>query len=144
MVPSSSKMEARLAGLANVRNARPLAPARLRYAPLMQPQRKLLTSTTSLAVSLMRATLFPTSTPPPSSTMTMMRASSGPIILPQNLPTTLNFAKTQFVSGSKTTLSTSSICPGSSFLPTSSLRKCAMAHTSGNSRTLSCPVSLNF
>ncbi len=65
MVASSSKMEAWLAGLANVRNARPLAPARPRYAPLMQPQRKLLTSAISLAVSLMRATLFSTSMPPP-------------------------------------------------------------------------------
>ncbi len=44
----------------------------------------------------------------------------------------------------QTTLSTSSMCPGSSILPTSSLRKCTMAHTSGNSGTLSCPVSLNF
>ena len=74
MVASSSKMEAQLAGLANVRNARPLAPARLRYAPLMQPQRKLLTSAISLEMSPMQATLFPTLTLPPSSTMTMMRA----------------------------------------------------------------------
>jgi hypothetical protein len=144
MVALSQKMEARLADLANIRNTRPLAPVRPRYMSLMQPQRKLLTSAISLAVSPMHDTLFPTSTPSPSSTVTMMCASSGRIISPQNLPTTLNFAKTQFASGSKKTLSTSSMCPESSILPTSSLRKCAIAHTSINSGTLSCPVTLNF
>ncbi len=57
-------------------------------------------------------------------------------------PATLNLAKTQSVSGSKTRLSMSSMCPGTSILLT--LWKCMMEHICSDSGTLSCPASMIF
>ncbi len=126
---SSFGMADLLAGSGSAKTLHLSAHVKLKYTPLMQPRKRLLTFAISVPVCVKMAILFLILHSQLFSTTIMMLASNDHTTWPQKLHVTLSFLKTQSVNGSKTNLLPSSTSQARLTLRTHSKKKCMMLRT---------------